>query len=81
MMGDPADEAQHNVDMFLQASLLKHQNSLKQSGDIEASICQGCKYATKASWGKSCDSWRDCLEDHERVNNAKQRNGNATASV
>lgn len=65
-MADEADKAQHQVDMFLQASLLKHQNNLKQAGDLEAAICTGCNYATKASWGRTCDGWKECLEDHER---------------
>ena len=78
---DEADQAQVQVDMFLTASLLKHQNNLKQCGDIESAICTGCGYATRKSYGKTCDSWRECLEDHERANNAKQRNGNATTSI
>jgi hypothetical protein len=74
-MGDIADDAQTQVDMFLTASLLKHQNNLPQCGDIEAAICAGCSYATRKSYGKSCDSWRDCLTDHEREMKAKRRNG------
>ena len=34
--------------------------------DIEAEVCDGCNYATKASWGKTCDSYRECLQDVER---------------
>ena len=74
-MSDIADDAQHQVDIFLQASILKHQNALKQCGDIEAAICNGCSYSTKASWGKRCDSCAECLQDHERAESAKKRNG------
>jgi hypothetical protein len=63
---DEADAAQHNVDMFLTASLLKHQQRLNQVGDVEAETCNGCSYATKASWGRKCDGWRDCRDDLER---------------
>lgn len=72
---DEADAAQHQVDMFLQASILKHQNSLKQCGDIESAICVGCSYSTKSNFGKSCEAWVECLQDHERATNAKRRNG------
>lgn len=65
-MGDPADEAQVQCDAFLAASLLRHQNSLKQAGDTESAICTGCSYATKAAWGKTCDGWRECLQDYDR---------------
>lgn len=34
--------------------------------NIEADICTGCNYATKASWGKTCDSWRECLIDLQK---------------
>lgn len=65
-MADEVDQAQHQCDIFLQASLLRHQNSLKQAGELESAICQGCSYATKKSWGRSCDGWVECLEDYER---------------
>lgn len=63
---DEVDAAQHNVDMFLAASLLKHQNSLQQMGDIEAETCHGCDLATKAAWGKTCDGWKECRDDLDR---------------
>lgn len=81
MMGDPADDADIHVERFLQFSLLKHQNNLKQCGDIEAAICKGCSYSSKTCFGKQCDGWRECLEDHERSTKATGRNGNATASI
>lgn len=34
--------------------------------DLQAEICTGCNYATKAAWGRSCDGWTECLEDHQR---------------
>ena len=74
-MSDEVDLAQSTIDAFLQASITKHQNNLKQMGDIEAEICNGCGYATKASWGKTCDSYRECLQDYSRAANAKVRAG------
>ena len=66
---DEADAAQHNVDMFLTASLLKHQQRLNQVGDVEAETCNGCNYATKASWGRKCESWKECRDDLDRIAN------------
>jgi hypothetical protein len=34
--------------------------------DYAAEVCNGCQYATKASWGKTCDGWKDCLQDLQR---------------
>ena len=44
-------------------------------GDIEAEICNGCSYATEASWGKRCDSWSECRADIDRKEKADKRNG------
>lgn len=66
---DEADNAQHHVDMFLAASLLKHKQSVKQVGDVEAETCNGCSYATKASWGRKCESWKECRDDLDRIAN------------
>jgi hypothetical protein len=63
---DEVDAAQHNIEMFLTASLLKHQQRLNQVGDIEAETCNGCSYATKASWGRRCESWKECRDDLDK---------------
>ena len=34
--------------------------------NLEAEICEGCNYATRASWGKTCDGWAECLQDQQR---------------
>jgi hypothetical protein len=34
--------------------------------NLEAEICEGCSYATKAAWGKTCDGWAECLQDLQR---------------
>ena len=34
--------------------------------DYEAEVCNGCQYATKSAYGKSCDAWRECLEDLQK---------------
>ena len=34
--------------------------------NLEADICEGCSYATKAAWGKTCDGWAECLQDLQR---------------
>lgn len=72
---DEADIANEYAEKMLTSALLKHQRSLNQSGDIEAEICVGCCYATRTSFGRRCDGWRDCLEDHDRAYKAKRRNG------
>lgn len=65
-MSDIADDAQHQVDMFLTASLLKHQQRVKPVGDIEAETCTGCEYATKSNYGRRCESWKECRDDLDR---------------
>lgn len=74
-MADEIDMANDYAEKLLASALLQHQRGLNQAGDVEAEICNGCAYATKASWGKKCDGWRDCLDDHERAYKAKRRNG------
>lgn len=72
---DEVDAAQHNIDMFLTASLLKHQHSLKQMGDVEAETCNGCDFKTKSNFGKKCEAWVECSNDIEKAFQAKRRNG------
>lgn len=43
--------------------------------DLADHICPGCNYATRASWGRTCDGWADCLADHHR----RQRAGGIAA--
>ena len=74
-MADIADDAQHQCDIFLQASIVQHQNSLKQMGDIESEICTGCQFVTKSNFGKSCEAYPECLQDHTKAINAKVRAG------
>lgn len=68
---DEADMAQHQVDMFLAASILKHQNSLKQCGTYEPGRCRNCNETI--STGSFCDS--DCRIDFEDRQKAAARRG------
>lgn len=34
--------------------------------DYESEICPGCSYATDSNFGKSCDTWADCLQDAQK---------------
>ena len=31
--------------------------------DSAGEICTGCSYATRTSFGKSCEAWAECLAD------------------
>ena len=74
-MADEADMGNERMEKWLEGRLAEHQYRLNQVGDREAEICTGCTYATKASLGKKCDGWADCLKDHERAAQAKARSG------
>lgn len=74
-MADIIDDANDRHERWLEGQLAEHQYRLNQVGDREAEICTGCGYATKASWGKKCDGWVDCLKDAERAAQAKSRSG------
>ena len=73
---DEADLGNETAEKWFQQSIQAHQQNLKQCGDIEAELCNGCEYATKASWGKTCEAWRECLQDYDKAFQAKKRNGN-----
>lgn len=34
--------------------------------DFEAEVCHGCQFVTKTSYGRSCEVWKDCVEDVRR---------------
>ena len=66
---DEADYGNERMEKWLEAQISEHQYQLNQVGncrDIEAETCNGCAYATKAAWGRKCDSWRDCRDDIEK---------------
>ena len=66
---DELDYAQEKIDALMENRIKEHQYRLNQMGDcrdIEAETCNGCAYSTKAAWGHTCDSWRDCRDDIEK---------------
>ena len=68
---DIGDQATKQEERFREAALAAASN--RPARDLEAEICVGCNYATKASWGKRCDGWVECLQDLQR----RERNGGA----
>ena len=66
---DISDQATRQEERAREAALMSARN--KPLRDYEAEICVGCNYATKASWGKRCDGWAECLQDLQR----RERNG------
>lgn len=62
---DDIDRAQHQEELARAIQIAAARNQPVR--DLEAEICNGCSYATKASWGKRCDGWRECLEDQQRI--------------
>ncbi len=61
---DDIDRAQHQEEMARAIAIKAACN--KPARDYEAEVCNGCSYATRASWGKTCDAWSDCLADLQR---------------
>lgn len=52
--------------------VFKHKDETR---DIESELCNGCSYATRASWGKKCEAWAEYRADVERKESAVRRNG------
>lgn len=68
-MADECDIANDRAQAELENRIAEFMYRLNQMGnerDIEAETCNGCSYATKAAWGRKCDSWRDCRDDIEK---------------
>lgn len=61
---DDIDRAQQQEELHRAAALACVRSQPVR--DVEAEVCNGCSYATRASWGKRCDGWRECLEDLQR---------------
>lgn len=61
---DDIDRAQEQEEKFRAAAIAAV--SKAPARDLEAEICNGCSYATKTSWGKTCDGWVECLQDLQR---------------
>ena len=41
--------------------------------DFEAEVCPGCQYATKTNYGRSCEAWRECLQDLQKRGRAARQ--------
>ena len=65
---DDIDRAQHQEEMARERSLTfaRQQAAKTLARDIPGEICTGCSYATKASYGKTCEAWVECLADLQR---------------
>ena len=40
--------------------------------DYAGEICTGCSYATRTSFGKSCEAWAECLADLQKRERARR---------
>ena len=63
-MTDIFDQATEREEMERERALQAARNAPQR--DYEAELCIGCQYATKTSYGRSCDGWPDCLKDLQR---------------
>ena len=63
-MTDIFDQATEREELERERAVQAARNAPQR--DYEAELCNGCQYATKTSWGKRCDGWRDCLQDQQR---------------
>lgn len=81
-MPDDFDYSQERQLELMENRIREHQYQLGHAVnayDVEAELCSGCNYATKASWGKTCDGWAECLQDSERHRKSRERNGKSNA--
>ena len=67
---DDIDRAQHQEEMARDRALLAARNC--PARDYESEICPGCSYATDSNFGKSCDTWADCLQDAQKRERARR---------
>lgn len=68
---DDIDRAQQQEELHRAAAIACARN--QPARDVESEVCNGCSYATRASWGKRCDGWRECLEDLQRLERGGQK--------
>jgi len=61
---DDIDRAQHQEEMAREICLRAARNAA--SRDYEAEVCNGCQFANQTNYGKSCEAWRECLEDLQK---------------
>lgn len=61
---DDVELAQKHEEMFREIAL--RNAAAAPARDYPGEICTGCAYATKSSFGKSCEAWVECLEDLQR---------------
>ena len=65
-MTDISDQATDQEEKFRAYALRRHA-AMAQTGDTQSTVCHGCSYATKKSWGYTCESWKECLKDSVRL--------------
>ncbi len=60
-MTDIFDQATDREERDRELAIQAVRNARKR--DFESEVCNGCQYATKTSWGRTCEVWPECLED------------------
>lgn len=61
---DDIDRAQHQEEMARDRALAAARN--QPARDYEGEICNGCNYATRSNYGKTCEAWVECLSDLQK---------------
>lgn len=60
-MADFADIASELEQMQRDIALMAC--TVRPQRDFESEVCSGCQFATKTSYGRSCEVWSECAED------------------
>jgi len=66
---DYSDKATQHEEMMREIALKQCLN--RPQRDYEAEVCHGCQFVTKSAYGRSCDGWRECLEDLQKRERVK----------
>ena len=61
---DDSDRATHQEEM--QRDIALRLARATPARDYPAEICPGCQFASKSNYGKTCEAWAECLEDHQK---------------
>lgn len=61
---DDIDRAQRQEEMHRDRAIAAVRS--QPARDYPSEICNGCSYATCTNYGKTCESWVDCLADLQK---------------
>ena len=61
---DDIDRAQRQEEMHRDRSIAAVRN--QPARDYQGEICNGCSYATRTNYGKTCEAWTECLADLQK---------------